>query len=30
MNPVRKRFVDESDGWLYQGELNQLMWHDAV
>ena len=30
MNPVRKGLVRESDCWPYQGEMNQLVWHDET
>ena len=29
MNPVRKGLVTECEMWPYQGELNELLWHDA-
>tara|TARA_R110002096_G_scaffold34468_6_gene98418 strand:+ start:1755 stop:2240 length:486 start_codon:yes stop_codon:yes gene_type:complete len=27
-NPVRHGLVEKAKDWPYQGELNQLMWHD--
>lgn len=27
-NPVRAELVDASSQWPYQGELNELFWHD--
>ena len=30
MNPVRKELVRESADWPFQGEMNQLAWHDEV
>ncbi|MEM7014200.1 MAG: hypothetical protein AAF585_22295, partial [Verrucomicrobiota bacterium] len=27
-NPVRHGLVTDADDWAYQGEINQLQWHD--
>ena len=27
-NPVRHGLVQQADDWPYQGELNELLWHD--
>jgi len=27
-NPVRGRLVSDPDDWPFQGELNELIWHD--
>jgi len=29
-NPVRAGLVSSSDDWLFQGEVNELEWHDAA
>jgi putative transposase len=27
-NPVRHKLVEHAEDWPFQGEMNQLMWHD--